>query len=256
MANSILHEARASGRDTIVVVPCYNESRRLDTEAVLRLVDTEPRVSLLFVNDGSTDSTADVLESLRGARPDRIAWFSLERNSGKTEAVRRGVVAALEQNPAFVAYWDADLSTPFDMVPVFLAELDRRPDLLGVLGSRIRRLGADIRRRPLRHYAGRIFATLASAVLGMAVYDTQCGAKMFRATDSLRRAFAEPFHTRWILDVEMLARLRVELGAAELAGRLFEVPLPYWRDVAGSKLTMGQGAAAFVDLARIWRRMP
>lgn len=252
MTDDIPSQAGAPARDCIVVVPCYNEALRLDASAVLRLVDTEPRIAMLFVDDGSTDATVGVLDELSRSRPGSISFFSLAENSGKTEAVRRGVLAALDRCPTFVAYWDADFSTPLDMVPVFLAELDRNPGLLGVLGSRVRRLGADIDRRALRHYAGRIFATLASAVLGMAVYDTQCGAKMFRATADLARAFSDPFQTRWILDVEMLARLRRDLGPAVLASRLIEVPLPRWSDVAGSKLTTTQGAAAFVDLWRIW----
>lgn len=255
MTNETPSQSGTPARDTIVVVPCYNEARRLDAAAVLALVDAESRIALLFVDDGSTDATAAVLEDLCRSRPEAISSLTLAENAGKTEAVRRGVLAALERRPAFVAYWDADFSTPLEMVPAFLAELDRDPRLLGVLGSRVRRLGADIDRLALRHYAGRIFATLASAVLGMAVYDTQCGAKMFRATDEIARAFAAPFQTRWILDVEMLARLRRDLGAGVLASRLVELPLPRWRDVAGSKLTMTQGAAAFVDLWRIWRRI-
>ncbi|MFN2427098.1 MAG: glycosyltransferase [Candidatus Binatia bacterium] len=244
---------RPEARDTIVVIPCFNEAQRLDAAATVHLVDSEPRVAVLFVNDGSTDDTARVLGDLCRSRPESLSCLTLERNSGKTEAVRRGVLAALERRPAYVAYWDADFSTPLDMVPPFMAELDRNPHLLGVLGSRVRRLGADIDRRALRHFAGRIFATLASAVLGLAVYDTQCGAKMFRATGDLARAFSEPFQSRWILDVEILARLRQDLGNDVLAARLVELSLPRWRDVAGSKLTMGQGIAAFFDLWRIWR---
>lgn len=255
MTNENLRQSGTPTRDTIVVVPCYNEARRLDAGAVLDLVGAVPRIALLFVDDGSTDATARLLEDLCRSRPEAISFLTLAENGGKTEAVRRGVLAALERRPAFVAYWDADFSTPLEMVPSFLAELDRNPELLGVLGSRVRRLGADIDRLALRHYAGRVFATLASAVLGMAVYDTQCGAKIFRATDELARAFSEPFRTRWILDVELLARLRRDLGAEILASRLVEIPLPRWRDVSGSKLTMTQGAAAFVDLWRIWRRI-
>jgi len=253
MTNEHASQSGPAARDTVVVVPCYNEAARLDAAAVVHLVDTEPRVAVLLVNDGSTDATADLLDELCLRRPESVACLSLAVNSGKTEAVRRGVLAALDRKPAFVAYWDADLSTPFDMVPRFLAEFDRDPQLLGVLGSRVRRLGADIDRLALRHYAGRLFATFASAILGMPVYDTQCGAKMFRATDDLARTFSRPFQTRWILDVEMLARLRRDLGADALAARLFELPLPRWSDVAGSKLTMTQGAAAFLDLWRIWR---
>jgi len=254
MTNETSDRATFDPRDTIVVVPCYNEAKRLDTGAFVSMVDSEPRVALLFVDDGSTDATATILDELARARPESISWVAMAVNSGKTEAVRSGVLAALARRPAFVAYWDADLSTPLGMVSVFLTELDRDAQMLGVLGSRVRRLGADIDRRALRHYAGRIFATLASTVLGMAVYDTQCGAKVFRATNELARAFSEPFHTRWILDVELLARLKHEIGASTLSSRLTEVPLPRWRDIAGSKLTMMSGAAAFADLWRIWWR--
>ena len=84
--------------------------------------------------------------------------------------------------------------------------LKGRPELVGVFGSRIRRLGAAITRDPLRHYFGRVFATLASMVLDLAVYDTQCGAKLFRVNDDLRRAFGH-VSLRWIFDVELLARI-------------------------------------------------
>jgi glycosyltransferase involved in cell wall biosynthesis len=247
------HGSADAARRTIVVVPCYNEEKRLDLAACLRLVDSDPRIALLFVNDGSRDGTGALLDDLSAQRPDSISHLSLDRNRGKTEAVRQGVLAALARKPELVAYWDADFATPLEMVGQFQAMLDGDSLLLGVLGSRVRRLGADIDRRALRHYAGRIFATFASAALGIAVYDTQCGAKMFRATDEIARGFSTPFESRWILDVELLARLRREMGARALEARLAELPLARWKDVAGSKLTMSQGAAAFLDLWRISR---
>ena len=68
-------------------------------------------------------------------------------------------------------------------------------------------MGTDIRRSAVRHYTGRLFATAGSLVLGVPVYDTQCGAKAFRVTDALRAALAEPFVSRWAFDVEVLGRL-------------------------------------------------
>ena len=81
---------------------------------------------------------------------------------------------------------DADLSTPFDELARLIDRLGRDERLTTVLGSRFRRLGADIQRSELRHYTGRVYATLASMALGVGIYDTQCGAKAFRATPGWR----------------------------------------------------------------------
>ena len=94
-----------------------------------------------------------------------------------------------------------------------------------------------------------------SLVLGLRVYDTQCGAKMFRVTPDLRPIFGEPFRSRWIFDVEILARLiaaRRGDDSARLENYIYELPLMEWRDVHGSKLRGSDFAAAGPHLARIW----
>ena len=68
-------------------------------------------------------------------------------------------------------------------------------DLL--LGSRVAMLGRDIHRSMVRHYLGRAFATAASIVLDLRVYDTQCGAKLIRRSAALLEALDEPFTSRW-----------------------------------------------------------
>src|SRR5687768_11257284 len=93
---------------SIVVVPCYNEAQRLDTRAFSQLRVSGHWVEFLFVNDGSSDDTLDVLERLRCASPDTIRVHDLQPNRGKAEAVRTGLLEALSTDADFVGFWDAD----------------------------------------------------------------------------------------------------------------------------------------------------
>lgn len=234
-----------------LIVPCYNESARLDVEALAAFAARDD-VRLILVDDGSEDDTRAVLESLRARVPAHITVLAMPRNGGKGAAVRLGLQHALASGAAYVGYFDADLATPLEEVLRLRAVMDAR-DVAVVLGSRVQRLGADIVRRPLRHYAGRVFATAAALSLGVAVYDTQCGAKLFRVNPTLRAALATPFVSRWAFDVELLGRLVHGVGDAPALGvaQCVEVPLEQWRDVAGSRLRPRAMATAVLDLARI-----
>jgi dolichyl-phosphate beta-glucosyltransferase len=241
--------------DALVIVPCYDESDRLPVPRFLEFTERFPRIHFLFVDDGSRDRTASVLERLRAERPASVAVLPLTTNLGKAEAVRQGFLAAFASGARFLAYWDADLATPLEVLPSFVAVFDERPEVEMVLGSRVKLMGRDIKRRALRHYLGRVFATAASHALGLGVYDTQCGAKMFRVTDTLRAMFQEPFRSRWIFDVELLARFvqhrRREPSRPPPDRCIYELPLPVWRDVAGSKVRPGDFLVALVELVRI-----
>jgi len=226
-----------------VVVPCYNEEKRLDVAAFRGFGDAD----FLFVNDGSTDGTLELL------RESNLNVLNLERNSGKAEAVRRGIVKAIDDGADIVGFWDADLATPLNELPAFVEILDTRPNVQMVMGARVRLLGRDISRQASRHYFGRMGATLISQTLQLAVYDTQCGAKLFRATDDTRHVFSTPFISRWIFDVEVIARY-VRLWGRDLAARsIVEVPVRQWHDVKGSKLKSNDFARALRDLWRIRR---
>lgn len=240
-----------AGSDLTLVVPCYNEARRLDPEEFLRLAHV-PGLRLLFVDDGSRDATAQVLADLCARSAGKAEWFSLPRNAGKAEAVRQGLLRALEQGAQLTGFTDADLSTPVEEIVRLVEALREHPDVQVVIASRIRLLGNAVERSPMRHYLGRIFATAASLTLDLAIYDTQCGAKLLRATPVLKAALQEPFLSRWVFDVELIARL---LRAQLPASAFLEVPLRSWRDVQGSKLTVGAMAKAAADLARIAVRL-
>lgn len=243
------------GRAVVVVVPCYNEAERLDQAAFLRYVHDVRDVSLLFVNDGSRDRTSEVLRELAARDPAGMAVLDRKANVGKAEAVRAGLLEALRSpDAAYAGFWDADLATPLEVIGDFVAMLDQRPDIDMVIGSRVKLLGRQIERQAVRHYLGRVFATFASLSLDLPVYDTQCGAKLFRVTPALRQVLAEPFLSRWIFDVELIARfLTLDRGFAH---RIYEFPLLAWRDVPGSKIKPRDFVRATAELWAIYQRYP
>lgn len=228
-----------------LIVPCYNEADRLDFSSFSGL---RADVTCLFVDDGSTDRTAEVI---RTHESDRLRFLQLPGNVGKAEAIRRGVLHAKKSgwldDAAWVGYWDADLATPLSELDGFIryaALADGQVD--GIFGSRISRLGSTIVRSYLRHLLGRAFATAAATLVNVESYDSQCGAKLFRV-ELIDEAFGEPFLSRWIFDVEILARLR--------GRRLIEYPLLRWVDVRGSKMSVIRvGIPALIDLIRIRRK--
>ncbi|HEY9228886.1 MAG TPA: glycosyltransferase [Gemmatimonadaceae bacterium] len=247
---------RDTDATTNLVIPCYNEADRLVPADFTSFVQATPNVSLTFVNDGSGDRTLDVLRDIASACPNRMQVLDLEHNSGKAEAVRRGMLHALTTKADFVGFWDADLATPLGASSAFIELLRERPVLDMVIGSRVRLLGRTIERRPARHYAGRVFATAASLTLRLPVYDTQCGAKLFRASPRLARVLETPFVSSWLFDVEMIARfgsLSAGYAPESLHGRIHELPLLEWRHMAGSKVRLRHFARAMVDLARIYQ---
>ena len=242
---------------TVVVIPCFNEAHRLKVTEFVSYAANFPDVALLFVDDGSRDATWEVLQDLAGRAGQNVHLLRQPRNGGKAEAVRAGMNHALERlEPEVVGFWDADLATPLEAIQDLRCVLAKRPGVDMVFGSRVRLLGRQIERRPVRHYLGRLFATVVSNLLRLPIYDTQCGAKLFRASDDLRAVLRDPFVSRWVFDVEMIARFIQRAGgdAARVAPRIYEFPLYAWQDVAGSKVRPADFFKAFRDVLRIHRR--
>jgi dolichyl-phosphate beta-glucosyltransferase len=242
--------------DVVIAVPCYNEQARLPADEFVRFAREHRDVGFVFVDDGSTDATARLLRALCARAPESFRVLEIER-SGKAEAVRRGVADALARGGRFVGYWDADLSTPLDAIHDFIGVFESRPELALVMGARVQLLGRSIRRSAFRHYLGRVFATAASLVLDLAVYDTQCGAKLFRVGDLTRRVFDERFESKWTFDVEIIARLKRHArlsGGTDIERLVHEYPLKQWHDVGGSKRRLHHYFVAARDLLVVLAR--
>lgn len=242
-----------------LVVPCYNEALRFQDGAFASFLAMEPDVQLLFVNDGSSDGTLARLQAFCAEHPGRTSLLDVQPNGGKAEAVRKGMLHVMDtSSTATVGFWDADLATPLDAYPEFRHVLATMPKLEMVFGARIRLLGRHVSRNPMRHYAGRAFATTVSLTLGLPIYDSQCGAKVFRASERLKQVLTQPFVSRWIFDVEILARFLAAWRAEGLSpvDRIYELPLQVWVDVPGSKVKLSDFVRSFTDLLRIRQNFP
>lgn len=240
-----------------IVVPCYNESKRLKSKLFLDFIRQQENVRFLFVNDGSTDGTLERLAGLKERVPAQVDVLSLEQNSGKAEAVRQGMLWAIDSGAEYAAYWDADLATPLEEIVEFRNVLESDPTTVLLMGSRIRLLGRDIERTAVRHVLGRSFATAASLILKLNVYDTQCGAKMFRVCPEIRQIFQERFCSRWVFDVELLARMIAQSQDGNLPPAediICEWPIRRWKEVQGSKLKPFDFLLAFKELFVIFRK--
>lgn len=235
---------------TSIIIPCYNEAQRLQVDAFHEIARKCPEIRLWFVNDGSTDTTQEALEKLVQSITPEPGLIHIFDNVGKAEAVRQGILTSLKENRyTRCGFWDADLATPFNELLRLSESMDRNPKLVMVSGCRVQRLGVHISRKPWRHYQGRIFATIASMVLGISVYDTQCGAKLFRS-DVAEEIFRDPFISRWSFDVELFARL----GQFRSTEMVLELPLLEWIDCPGSKLNLAGSFKSVFDLIKIYKK--
>jgi dolichyl-phosphate beta-glucosyltransferase len=122
-----------------------------------------------------------------------------------------------------------------------------------VMGCRLMRLGANVKRKKIRHYLGRVFATTASILLNLQVYDTQCGAKLYKAV-VVPSLFDKPFISRWLFDVELLARYITIFGLEEATKNIYEYPLSSWEDIADSSIKIKDFLKAPLDLWKIKRK--
>lgn len=217
---------------TCIIIPCFNEVKRLRAETYKDFFEKED-VHFCLVNDGSKDATADILAELQAAAPEKVQVLNLNKNAGKAEAIRQGILKSCSSGKySCVGFLDADLATPLEEISFLLSFF--KDKIKVVLGSRVLRLGALVERNPLRHYSGRIFATIANSVLNLKVYDSQCGAKLFDS-DLAAQLFSVPFQSRWLFDLELLYRLK-KGHEAVFNQHIVEVPLRTWKEKGQSKI--------------------
>lgn len=240
-----------------VLIPAFNEARTL-REVVARL-DAAPLARdpasgeamvrrLVIVDDGSTDGTGEIVESLR-ARPD-VVIVRHETNKGKGAALRSAMQAGIADGADVFLVHDADLEyDPRDHSAVLEPILAGNAD--AVIGTRF--LGRAHRVLYFWHYAANRMITLLSNVMtNLNLSDIECCTKAFtkrvaqQLTITERRFGVEPEI------IALLAKMRLrgaedEPGAgAERGLRIYEVAVSYsGRTYAeGKKITWRDGISA------------
>ncbi|MEY8869294.1 response regulator [Meridianimaribacter flavus] len=233
-----------------VVIPCYNEEERLLSDEFLSYIDKNSGYHLCFVNDGSKDNTLKVLKELQKGREDFITVYDCEKNGGKAEAVRLGMLhMAKKADLDYIGFLDADLSTDLSDFDDLVKTIETSNFKI-VSGSRISRMGANITKESARKIISLTINFIIRKILKMDFKDTQCGAKIF-SKDVIEVAFKDKFVTQWIFDVEIFKRMSQHFGLKEAKALLCEQPLKRWIHADGSKLSMKDSVKIVMQLAQI-----
>lgn len=221
-------QASAPSVDMSVVVPAFNEERRLPP-TLIDIIDFFERKSIryevLVVDDGSTDGTAEVVRKFERVRPE-VRLIQLPKNQGKGHAVRLGV---LNSRGARILFVDADGATPIAEAERLQAALDAGSDV--AIGSRaLSSTDTKVATSLHRKLLGRVFNRCVNVILLPSIADTQCGFKMFSRKAALF-LFRKQTSDRFSFDVELLF-------LAHKAGlTVAEVPIN-WTNVPGSKVNL------------------
>lgn len=154
-----------------VIVSCYNEEESLPlfykemNKVMEEMANNE--FELVFINDGSSDKTLDVIKSLR-EKDTRIRYVSFSRNFGKEAAMLAGLDYATGD---YITLMDADLQDPPRLLPAMLKYINDGYDCVGT--RRVTRKGEP----PIRSFFARMFYKLINKLSKVEMVD---GARDYR----------------------------------------------------------------------------
>ncbi len=236
-----------------IVIPCYNESSRLDLETFIEFAKTHKGATLCFVNDGSSDKTRATLARIKNMVHENVHVFNVEQNAGKANAVRQGSLFLYRETSVdTIGFLDADLSTSFEDYNELVSEIAGNNPLQIVFGSR--NMGGEqnqIERNPIRKMLSETIRLLIFFITRLKIKDTQCGAKVF-SRKLIPIMYGKGFFSKWLFDVEILLRLKKELGIQQFRERFLEKSLAEWIHMDGSKLNFRDSIRIPLNLLEIW----
>ena len=188
-----------------IIIPAFNEEKRLHTafKEVKKLLNENifPEVEIIFVNDGSTDDTKSIIEKFITENKEiNIKLINLEKNEGKGEAVKQGILQASED---FSLICDTDMSTPLLEIEKFIPYMKENIEV--IIGSRRLHDSKLTKKQPwYRQKMGNIYGLLAGIFTGLNnIKDFGCGFKVFKNPEA-KQIFDKSIIKGWIFDTEAL----------------------------------------------------
>lgn len=224
-----------------IIIPAYNEENRIG-KTLLTVLDylaaKRHDFELIVVDDGSSDSTVQVVEGIAAGRSD-VKVLRNGANMGKGYSVRNG---ALASRGDVVFFTDADLATPIEELERFLAAMNGCDVVIGsrtMPGAKI-----EVAAPPHRELLGRLFNLFVRLYFGISFTDTQCGAKMF-SSRAAREIFSRQRLARFAFDVELLYLARL------LGFGVKELPIHWFHSADTRVRALPDGLRMLADLLLI-----
>ena len=225
-----------------IVIPAYNERARIPAtlEAVVDCIRNRGwSAEVIVVNDGSRDSTAEVVRAFVGNAPE-VRLIENPGNRGKGYSVRNGILQAQGQ---VVMFTDSDLSAPIEEAKLLFDAIDQGADI--AIGSRWLDKNRQTHRQPLyRQFFGRCFNAVTRAIMGLPFADTQCGFKAF-TREAAQTVFKLQTIERWGFDPEIL------FIALKRGFRIVEVPVSWSHDERSRMSYIKDGFTMLGEIALI-----
>lgn len=189
-----------------IIIPCYNESNRLDINQFLQFSQQHENYKILFVNDGSRDNTLDILKKL-SATSENISFINSKTNMGKSHAVRYGILTILENyntSNTYIGFLDADLSiSTTDIDQLYkTALLQPKLDFLYYMKNK----REYYKKKMFRSFISNVLNRMNKILYNIDIQDTQCGCKIFKS-EIAKIVFKENFRSKWLFDLEIFLRL-------------------------------------------------
>jgi dolichyl-phosphate beta-glucosyltransferase len=211
-----------------VVIPTYNEEKRFQKgfdHYYSYFKRQKYSWELIFVNDGSTDMTLNLMKKIAGSKSN-IKIISYSPNHGKGYAIVQGIKAA---RGTYVLFTDIDHSVPIATIESFYKYFEK--DFKVVIGSR-RVKGAQIlvHQHPIREFLGSGFTLLVRFLVDWRIRDATCGFKAFENSVA-KKIFKKITIYSWAFDAEIL------FIAKKFRLKLAQAPVE-WSDVMGSKVSL------------------